>query len=93
MTEKTPKSAPQLVLCHASKRSFGNWGPDDWDVVQDGRDIGRVFKPSAGVPGERAWMWCVTGAIVKPSHGFTATIEEAYAKFAETWCAWFALNR
>jgi hypothetical protein len=34
-----------LVLRHASKRSSGTWGPDDYDVIHDGRDIGRIFKP------------------------------------------------
>jgi hypothetical protein len=35
----------QLVLRHASKRSSGAWGPDDYDVIDaHGRDIGRIFK-------------------------------------------------
>jgi len=35
-------------------------------------------------------MWAITGAIVKPSHGFCVTLDEAKAKFAETWRAWLA---
>jgi len=35
-------------------------------------------------------MWTITGAIVKPSHGFAATCDEAKAKFAETWRKWLA---
>jgi len=38
-----------LVLRHASKRSSETWGPDDYDVIQNGRGIGRIFKPRAGV--------------------------------------------
>jgi hypothetical protein len=39
----------QLVLRHVSKRSFGTWGPDDYDVFgDDGRDIGRIFHAGAG---------------------------------------------
>jgi hypothetical protein len=41
-------------------------------------------------------MWTLTGAVVMPavpSHRFCATLDEAQAKFAETWRAWLALNR
>ena len=60
------------------------WGPDHYDVIQDGRDIGRIFKPRACAP-PQPWECAITGAIVKPSHGFAATGDEAKAKFAETW--------
>jgi hypothetical protein len=59
-----------LVLRHASKRSSGTWGRDDYDVIQDGRDIGRIFKPK---------VWTITGSIVKPSHGFATSLDEAKA--------------
>jgi hypothetical protein len=83
----------QLVLRHASKRSSGTWGPDDYAVFACDRDIGRIFKPSAGVPPDHPWMWTITGAVVAPklpSRGFCATLDEAKAKFAETWRAWLA---
>jgi hypothetical protein len=32
-----------LVLRHARFRTSGTWGPEDYDVLQDGRDIGRIF--------------------------------------------------
>jgi hypothetical protein len=41
-------------------------------------------------------MWTITGALVMPdlpSSGFSATRQEAKAKFAETWRAWLAINR
>src|SRR5215510_12809067 len=44
----------------------------------------------AGVPPDEPLMWTITGAIVKPSHGFAATCDEAKAKFAETWRKWLA---
>jgi hypothetical protein len=84
-----------LVLRHASKRNSGTWGPDDYDVIQDGRDIGRIIKPGAGVPPHQPWMWTITGAVVAPrltSHGFCVSLEEAKAKFAETWRVWLALH-
>jgi hypothetical protein len=86
-----------LILRHASKRSSGTWGPDDYDVIDaQGRDIGRIFKPGAGVPPDHPWMWTITGAVVAPclpSHGFCASREEAKAKFADTWRAWLALRQ
>jgi hypothetical protein len=83
-----------LILRHASKRVSGTWGPDDWDVVYKGRDIGRIFNAGpGGTPADRPWMWAINEAIVKPlpSCGFCLTLDEAKAKFAETWRAW--LNR
>jgi hypothetical protein len=59
----------------------------------NGREIGRIFKPRAGVPEDFPWMWTITGAAVAPrlpSHGFCGTLEEAKEKFAETWRAWLA---
>jgi hypothetical protein len=85
-----------LVLRHASKRSSGTWGPDDYDVFQDGRDIGCIFKPRAGAPEGLPWMWTITGAVVMPhllSHGHCASLDEAKAKFAETWRAWWPSNQ
>jgi hypothetical protein len=86
-----------LVLRRASKRTSGIWGPDDYDVIEAaGRDIGRIFKASGGVPEDRPWQWTITGAVFAPrlpSHGFCATLDEAKAKFAETWRAWLALKR
>jgi hypothetical protein len=79
----------QLVLRHASKRSSGTWGPDDYDVIDaEGRDVGRIFKTRAGAPEDLPCMWAITGAVVMPalpSHGFCASLDEAKAKFAETW--------
>ena len=60
-------------------------------MIQGGRDMGRIFKPKAGAPPDHPWMWTITAAVVAlrpPSHGFCASLEEAKAKFAETWRAW-----
>jgi hypothetical protein len=82
-----------LILRHASKRESGTWGPDGYDVMQDSRDVGRIFKPRAGVPPDNPWMWTITGAVVAPRvppPGFCASLDEAKANFAETWRAWLA---
>jgi len=87
----------QLVLRHASKCASGTWGPDDYDVIDShGRDIGRISKPRAGVPPDHPWEWSITGAVVAPelpNHGFAASLDDAKAKFAETWRAWLKLRR
>jgi hypothetical protein len=84
-----------LTLRHASKRSSGTRGPDDYDVMWQGRDIGRIFYAGAGVPPDQPWMWTITGAVVVPhlpSHGFCASLDDAKAKFAETWRASLVQN-
>jgi hypothetical protein len=35
-------------------------------VIWEDREIGRIFKPRAGVPEDYPWMWTITGAIVTP---------------------------
>jgi len=50
-------------------------------------NIGRIFKPRAGVPPDHPWMWTITGAMLMPalpSHGFCATLDEAKARLART---------
>jgi hypothetical protein len=72
------------------RASAGN--PDDYDVMSGDRAIGRIFR-SASAPQDRPWMWTITGAVVMPrvpSHGFSATLEEAKAAFATHWRTWLA---
>jgi hypothetical protein len=56
-----PMGGP-LILRHASKRSSGTWGPDDYDVFQGGQDIGCIFKPRAGMPED---LHCGSGAAAR----------------------------
>ena len=74
-------------------RSSGTWGPHDYDVIHDGRDIGRIFRRRAGAPPDRPWEWAITGAVVMPHlplHGFCASLEETKAEFAKMGRAWLA---
>jgi hypothetical protein len=67
--------------------------PDDYDVLSEGRAVGRIFR-SSSAPQDRPWMWTITGAVVAPrlpSHGFTATLDDAKMAFAQTWRKWLAL--
>jgi hypothetical protein len=85
-----------LLLRHARKRKSETWGPDDYNVIQDGRDIGRIFKSarwrSRGSPLDVDNHGSDRRAGLQP-HGFCATLDEAMAKFAEARRAWLASRR
>ena len=71
-----------LVLRHASKRSSGTWGPDDYDVISNGWASGasRTRWPASR---RLSLDVAITAAVVMPalpSHGFCASLDEAKAK-------------
>ena len=37
-----------MILRHASKRSSGTWGPDDYDVIHDGREYWAHLQTAGG---------------------------------------------
>jgi hypothetical protein len=46
-----------LILKRASaSRPSGEWNDDDFDVLEDGEVVGRIFKANA-VPVGSPWMW------------------------------------
>src|SRR5438067_797912 len=79
-----------LILKRASaSRSSGQWQDEDFDVLADGKVVGRIYEDaSASTPPELRWFWSVT-AIVPATPGLTngaaATREEAMAKFRAAW--------
>jgi hypothetical protein len=82
----------KLRRAHDGRASAGT--PDDYDVIDDTRAIGRIFR-SSSAPTDRPWMWTITGAVVAPrlpSHGFAATLDDAKAAFAATWREWLRLS-
>jgi len=58
---------------------------DDYDVLENGVIVGRIFTvPTA--PEGRPWMWAIrerTGRTV--AHGYDPTREAAMAAFAKSW--------
>jgi hypothetical protein len=47
----------QLILKRASaSRSSGQWSDDDYDVLENGKVVGRIFL-SPAAPQDRQWMW------------------------------------
>ena len=66
----------QLVLKRASARN-----DDDYDVLADGTDVGRILKVHAAPVGSR-WMWTLDfwhHEDRTPAHGYAATCEAAMA--------------
>ena len=80
----------RLLLKRASaSRPSGEWDDDDYDVLADGKVVGRIYEEgSASTPPELRWFWSVT-VIVPATPGITngtaATREEAMAAFAKCW--------
>src|SRR5262249_56363682 len=56
----TPPAAlmTPLILKRASlSRSSGQWSDDDYDVLENGVKVGRIFNLDAVAPEGRPWMW------------------------------------
>jgi hypothetical protein len=73
-----------LILKRASaSRSSGQWRDDDYDVLENGVVVGRIFKVPIA-PADRPWMWASghNGEIRRAAHGYEPTREAAMAAFA-----------
>jgi hypothetical protein len=82
--------AEQLILKRAkSSRTSGQWQDEDYDVLTDGKVIGRIYeRGSAHEPPELRWFWSITEiapAVPNKTNGHAATREEAMAKFRAMW--------
>lgn len=71
----------------ALSRPPGFGGKDDYDVLEDGRVIGRIMKRPQNQP-ERPWFWTITDANFPRSldnRGYSPTREDAIADFKARW--------
>jgi hypothetical protein len=77
-----------LLLKRAlANRPSGKWNDDDYDVLEDGVVVGRLFKANAAPVGS-PWMWSLAFGHQKdrsPTHGYAARREDAMAAFAKSW--------
>ena len=78
-----------LILKHANKNRLGaiDWGPNDFDVLDADRCVGRIFL-SPQSPPDRNWMWTITARDYPRSihnRGYSATREEAMMDFKAQW--------
>ena len=74
-----------LTLKHASaSRSSGQWLDDDYDVLENGVVVGRIFFLDAVGPQGRPWIWASghNGDIRRTAHGYEPAREAAMAAFA-----------
>jgi hypothetical protein len=84
--EWRPRRMTRLILNRASaSRSSGQWSENDFDVLADGKVIGRIYEDaSASTPPELRWLRSVTAivpAIPNRTNGHAPTLDEAKAKF------------
>jgi hypothetical protein len=72
----------QLIL----KRAPIGWNQDDFDVLEDGIIVGRIFKVPIA-PEDRPWMWASghNRAMRRAAHGYELTRETAMQAFARSW--------
>jgi len=76
-------TAPQLIL---KRSSLAHAGFDDYDVLSEGKLVGRIFK-NDGTHG-RPWFWGLAygyGRDGCPINGQEPTREAAMAAFAKSW--------
>jgi hypothetical protein len=68
------------------KRAPIGWHQDDYDVLENGVIVGRIFKVPIA-PQDRHWMWASgrNGHIRRAAHGYEPTHEGAMAAFAKSW--------
>ena len=77
-----------LILKRAKvSRPSGQWRDDDYDVLEDGVVVGRIFLvPTA--PDGRPWVWTTSLRLSPRLHadaGSESTREAAMAAFAKSW--------
>ena len=60
---------------------------DDYDVLEDGKVVGRIFKVPAAAPEGRPWMWASGHGrhFKSAAHGYAETREAAMEAFAKSW--------
>jgi hypothetical protein len=77
-----------LFLKRASvSRQSEQWCDDDYDVLEDGIVVGRIFKVPVAPP-DRPWMWASghsAATVKRVAHGYERTREVAMAAFAKSW--------
>ena len=68
------------------KRAPIGWNENDYDVLEDGVVVGRIFKVPIA-PGDRHWMWTSgqNSHIRREAHGYESMREAAMAAFAKSW--------
>jgi hypothetical protein len=70
------------------KRAPIGWNQNDFDVLENGKIVGRIFFLDAVGPQGRPWMWTSNhNGNIRASRGYEPTREAAMAAFAKSWRA------
>ena len=70
--------AGQILKRAATSRPSGEWNAEDFDVLADGAEVGRIMKAMAASEGT-AWMLTLVYGQQEdrtPTHGYAATRED-----------------
>src|SRR5262245_55145925 len=71
----------------SASRPSGEWSDDDYDVLADGKVVGRIMKAAAAPVGQ-PWLWTFAFGQHEDrtsTHGYEPTREAAMAAFAKSW--------
>ena len=66
----------------------------DWQVLEDGHEIGRIYEQHAPASPDQGWFWLITvlldmrAKVVRS--GRAPTIDQAKQDFLKSWSAWTA---
>jgi hypothetical protein len=82
-------SGPALILRRTQvARKHGELQPDDYDVFDGDRAVGRVYQVHATDLTE-TWFWGISFQVTKrKSYGYASTLEEAEAAFRTEYESW-----
>jgi hypothetical protein len=84
-----------LKRANASRPS-GQWSDEDYDVLADGKVVGRIYQDATAALPALRWFWSVTAivpAIPNVTNGHAPTLDEAKVKFRLAWEAARAMSR
>ena len=86
--KKEPDPKRTLLLKRAPKGRAGEWSPDDYDVFDGKRIVGRIMLHPQGPEG-RPWFWSIISRVPQSTddRGYSATREQAMADFKARWLA------
>ncbi len=67
-------------------------GDDDYSVIRDGRDIGRIRKAADHVKGGETWVWNITVPLPMAAwtRGSEASLDAAKDAFRKAWESFYS---
>jgi hypothetical protein len=68
-------------------RPSGQWQDEDYDVLTDGKVVGRIYEDDPLALPDIRWFWSIMIVPATPgqTNGTAVTLEQAMAKFRAAW--------